>query len=209
MFTESTSKDSVRQDSSMKLAGRPNLASASAQKGAERRGLNGNVIESRLGDPLPIRGAENFRKEASARIGKERLPSAGIGLLVFLAFAVPFGLLLYGARSSPQWMDIYRQARWAGVGAPYLIVVIEGFRESSLRGLFCLIFPPYLLWHALTRMESYWRQSLVLGALALLAAEYVWFRDISLVEGAGVAVSRGIESVSGLIRRAGEAGDLK
>ncbi len=192
-----------------RAGGRPSLSPVNIARGGPRRDLKGDVIETRAAaDPMPVRGVENFRKQAASRVGKEGLPSAILGWIVFLVFAVPFGLLLFGARTSPQWMDIHRQARWGGVAVPFLIVVIEGFRESSWRGLLCF-FPPYLLWHALTRVESYWRQSLVMGALALLMSEYFLLKDVSMVAEIGASVSRGIESVSGLIRRAGEAGDLK
>jgi hypothetical protein len=72
--------------------------------------------------------------------------------------------------------------------------------------MLCLLVPLYLVWYAITRVESYWRQALVLSALALLIAEYAWLRERSVITITSEVVHRFIEYVGASIRRAGEAG---
>lgn len=173
-------------------------------------GLNGQPIAHREGEAAVRQvGVTRTRAEAAARLRREHLPSMGLGLLVFLLYGAPLAALLYASRTSSRWQDVYLQLRWTALALPFVVVVVEGFRESRWRGFLCLLFPPYFLWHALTRVESYWRQTLVLGGLALLAAEYIWFNDISVVVRAEARVARGIERVGHLIYRPGDAGELR
>ena len=171
----------------------------------ERSSLLGQAIEARTSDrTVPI--LAGARLGAAEAMKSARTHSPLVGFLVFLLVAAPVVGLLYLSRDDESWRAIHRIARWAVLGIPLLLVLAEAFHETTLQGLLCLFLPAYVVWYALTRVDKYWLQSLACGALLLLGLEYWWLREEALVVLAGDGANRFFDSVSGLIRRAGEAG---
>ncbi len=148
-------------------------------------------------------GARLFAATGTERV---RTSSSMSGLIVFLVVG---GLSVGGAwyvRDSAEWRDVYYLWRWGLLAVSALIVIVDAFREGAGHGLLCLCFPPYLVWYAMTRVESYWIQAVVGGALALLIADFFWLSNHSIVSITSKVVEQFIDGVGDVIHRAGEAG---
>jgi hypothetical protein len=156
------------------------------------------------GSAAPIQaGARLF---AATEADRARSPSLVLGLVVLLLVGGAAVGGTWYVREHGEWRDVFLAARWFVLGVPALLVCLEAFQESAAQGMLCLLVPLYLVWYAITRVESYWRQALVLSALALLIAEYAWLRERSVITITSEVVHRFIEYVGASIRRAGEAG---
>ncbi len=98
----------------------------------------------------------------------------------------------------------YLAGRWVLLAAGVGLVLADAFREGTGKGLLGLFFPPYLLVYALTHVESYWRRSLLLGAVMGLLAEVHFLPAQSLLLRGQSRIDQGIEWIGGHVKRAGE-----
>jgi len=144
------------------------------------------------------------RVTARQALQKQRGPRTWIGPLALALYAAPMALLFWQAIRSPEWVSTYVAARWAALGAPWLLVTVEALREGVLPGLGCLLVPGYVVAYSLRRVERAWMRYLILGALALLAAEYVWWRDRSVVTAIVARADALNNRITLLLKRAGE-----
>ena len=83
-----------------------------------------------------------------------------------------------------------------GVG---LWVIVDAWTESYAHGLGTLLFPPYLLLYAISRVDSYVLRALVFGSLAGLVGEALLIPGDSMIMQAGPALQELIENVDGAI----------
>lgn len=139
----------------------------------------------------------------AARRSLEKLPPSPlwISLLVLFVYTVPLAVLLWGAIEGLTWGRLWILVRAYALLLPWLLITVEAFREGFLYSLGCLIVPGYVVVYSLRRVERAWMRYLILGALFLMTAEYLWWHDQSVV----VAISRRsdafIERVAQELRR--------
>ena len=151
--------------------------------------------------PTPL---EQRRATALAEEETIRHSSRFVGVLVFL--------LAGGLAAGGQWLaagndgvrEFYLYARYGLLAAAASGVLYEAFRESMSQGVLCLVVPAYIVFYALSHVESYWRQGLFLAAVGLLGAELHFVHDHSLLVSAQKTSEKWIRGVSGLINRAGD-----
>lgn len=124
--------------------------------------------------------------------------------LAVAAYVAALAWLFRRAVREPEGAALYVAVRWAAVALPWLMVAVVAMQESLLQGLGCLLIPGYVVLYSMRRVEQTWLRYLVLAAIALLAAEYAWWRERSIV----LWVSRGVDEFiaggSRLLQRAGE-----
>lgn len=124
-----------------------------------------------------------------------------------LCFAAVAGILGYYLMHWQQYEGYLQYYIWArnilGLGTTILIMVIA-YHDAIGHGAVCLVFPPYMLWYAWTRLESYALRGLFFGVVAVLFAEIYYMPEyavaIHLQEFLGGVVS----TVDGLIERAAD-----
>ena len=188
----------------------PAMEAAQASSGLRvRRRTQADAVSVR-GDPLPTGAVGHAEAErvipnavADPKAGRSPWPRV-IGVLVFLLTAALFIGPQFLADGHPAVRDAYLSMRYGAWALVWLIVVIDAWREGTFYGLGSLLFPPYALAYAVSRMESYWAKALVFATLIALAAELHFLGADASVHRMGAAVERGIVSVGNLIERAGD-----
>jgi len=139
---------------------------------------------------------------------KTRLKSPSSFLLGLLAFIVFGGLLValqYYGRDDRKILEIYRTVRLFALGLGYLIVLIDAFMESQVSGFLALLFPPYLIYYALVRLDSFWRQGLFMAVVLMLAAEMYFMKDDAIITHSNRFVQKKIDYVSEQLDKAGKS----
>ena len=81
-------------------------------------------------------------------------------------------------------------------------VIVDAWSEGYAHGLGTMLFPPYLLLYAISRVDSYVLRALVFGSLAGLVGEALLIPGDSLIMQAGPSFQGLMENVDGLIQSA-------
>jgi ribosomal protein S27E len=135
----------------------------------------------------------------------ERRPSLLAGILVFLALGGAILAAQYVAGDRADVRAGYLTGRWVLLGAAFLLAILDAFYESQVKGFLCLFIPFYIVFHVVSSMDSFWKQSVFFSAMLLLGTELYFLPDEALLKAAEARVNRSIEQVGHLIERAGEA----
>jgi len=168
--------------------------------------LDGRPPEPRATAPMV---SHPGRQAARSALRKRRPPATWLGPLALAVYAVPMGLLLRAAIRDDTWVRHYLIARYVALAAPWLLVTVEALREGLFYGMGCLFIPGYIVVYSLRRVERAWMRYLILGALALLAAEYFWWHDRSVVAWLAGEAQAFNSRVRLLLKRAGDPEYLK
>lgn len=140
--------------------------------------------------------------------GKGR--AGGIGRWGFLLSLLFFSALLVAPQAFlaryPALEPVYLPGRFAALAAVALMILVDAFRDSAAQGLLCLFAPLYVVYYSLSRVESYWRQGIVVAVLLMIGAELFFLPERAMVTGFRDWTSDRIESVSRAIRWAGDGG---
>lgn len=119
-----------------------------------------------------------------------------------ISFILSAGLLVgfqVMAQGDAKLTEIYVWVRYAVLAFIMIWVVSDAFRDGILHGVACVVFPPYLPFYALSRVESYWRTGLLIGTLLALCAELYYMKSDSLFRQMNTGLNELIEYVSALI----------
>lgn len=141
------------------------------------------------------------REAARRSLEKVETSPLWTSLLVLFAYTAPLAVLLWGAIHGRAFGRAWVSVRVYVLLLPWLLITFEAFREGILYALACLVVPGYVVVYSLRRVEKAWMRYLILGALFLLMAEYLWWRDRSVVVGISHASDAFIERVAEELRR--------
>jgi hypothetical protein len=161
--------------------------------------------------PVLSQGVGQEAESAAALAGvyrereKPKSYHALAGWSIFLALLAALVLMQYAIAQGAPFLEPYRWVRGIGAAVVYLLVLLLAFEDALGHGLASLLFPPYALYYALTRVESFWVRGLFLAMFFGLAAELYFIRDESILVIAQNAVNEIIQGGEGAIQRAGEA----
>lgn len=136
---------------------------------------------------------------------KPKSPSSFLlGLLLFIVLGgILLGLQYYG-RTDQKLGTIYSIVRLAALGLGFLLVVVDAFMEGQIPGFLALLFPPYLAYYALVRLDSFWRQGIFLAVVLMLAAEMYFMKNDALITHANRYIQKKIDYVSEQLDKAGK-----
>lgn len=144
------------------------------------------------------------RVAARQKLQKQRGPRTWAGPVALAVYSAALAFLFWQAIHRPEWVSTYLAVRWVALGLPWLLVTVAALQEGLLPGLGCLFLPGYVVLYSLRRVEYAWMRYLILGALALLAAEYVWWHDQSVVVWVSAQTDAFNNRVMLLLKRAGD-----
>lgn len=126
------------------------------------------------------------------------LVSGSVFLLVS-GLMVAFQLFAPGLKA---YVHVYAAARSFLALTATLLIAYNAAQDGFLRGLLCLVFPPYLLLYATGQEESDWLRGLFLGILLGVCAEAFLLPERSLILALGPAFHGLVEQVQGWIQTA-------
>jgi hypothetical protein len=124
-----------------------------------------------------------------------------------VCFGAVAGIMGYFLMHWQQYQGYLQYYLWArnilALGTIVLILVIA-YHDAIGHGAVCLVFPPYMLWYAWTRLESYALRGLFFGIIAVLAAEVYYMPEYSVGLKIQEIAGNLVTTVDGLIERAAE-----
>ncbi len=145
---------------------------------------------------------------------KIKRPSFFLGSMVFLTLFI----ILVGAQylSHPsgyayairiglnpnQIHNTYMWLRYVTLALGAMLILIDAFMESQFQGALCLI-PPYMIWYALTRVGSPWKQGTFIAIVAMLVAEMYFLRPEAILTHVSQKVNASITYVEKALHDAG------
>lgn len=125
------------------------------------------------------------------------------GIMVFLFVT---GLMVgyqWQAARFADFLPFYTWSRNIMVLVAFWLVVADAFQSGLLQAALCVFLPPYTIVYATSRLTSYILRGLFLAALVVLAAELYFIPEESVALALQGVLAGFIESVDGLILRAG------
>jgi hypothetical protein len=125
-----------------------------------------------------------------------------LAFLVFTAFMVWFQSTL---QHDSGLLTTYNWVRGISFGLIYLLVVVVAFEDHLWQGLLVLVFPPYCLYYALIRLDTYLLRNLFLAMVVSTVAEMHFIPEHALITHAQNGVNEFIRTVEGMIQSAGDA----
>jgi hypothetical protein len=137
---------------------------------------------------------------------KAKSPSSFLlGLVVFIIFGGGLVACQYYGRTDPKIMKYYMVFRLPALALGSLAVVFDAFMEGQISGFLTLLIPPYLVYYAFARVESYWRQALFLSVVLMLGAELYFIRNDAILTHCNSFLNNQIEAVGNQLDKAGNA----
>lgn len=100
------------------------------------------------------------------------------------------------------WADAYLWARYGLLATGLLLVLYDAFRDTILQGLLCLFLPMYILFYALSRVESYWRIGFFIGVAIGIGAELYFMPGEAILTAMNHVADGFIQRVAGWIQGA-------
>jgi hypothetical protein len=128
----------------------------------------------------------------------------------YLTFLVTCGTLVglqYMLKQRPDLMETYEWARigFSAIGSVLLLVV--AFEDSTFQGLLCLL-PPYAVYYAAVRLETYWIQGIFMGVIVALCCELHFMPRQAVITRAQINTEIFIKEVAGQIDKASQKPDM-
>ena len=159
---------------------------------------------------------EEHEEQAKSSGGKKRrrrrtrAPSSL--LLGFILFLLVGGLLVgaqYCIESGTKVADIdipgiYSWLRILFIAVAAILVVIDAFRDGQFTGFLALLFPPYLIFYALAKMDSFWRQGLFIAVMVALGMELHFMKEDAIITHCDNFIQERIDFVSDSFERVRE-----
>ena len=105
----------------------------------------------------------------------------------------------------PQLAGTYKWVRLGIVPVVWIWTMVLAFREGYLPGFLCLLLPPYLLYYAFSRVESYPLRGTFFAVVLALGAEVYFMPDNAWALMAQDWTRRLADGGQGLIKDAGES----
>ena len=125
-------------------------------------------------------------------------------ILGFLLVAGTMGYFLMHVDQYRGYLQYYIWGRNIVFLGTSLLIIIIAYHDSIGHGAVALLFPPYMLWYAWTRLESYLLKGLFYGIVAVLIAEVYYLREDAIATHVQHFASEFVTTVDGLIERAAE-----
>ena len=122
-------------------------------------------------------------------------------IMVFLIGGSMCGLL-YGMQAHTEMLGYYKWVRNIAGPIIYVLLLVVAYRDTTMQGIFCLLFPPYAVYYAFTRADSYILRGAVLGLLIGLGVEAYYLGDASVVAQVQVYVNNVVQGGESLIDQA-------
>jgi hypothetical protein len=124
-----------------------------------------------------------------------------------VCFALVAGLGGYFLTHVNQYQNYLQYYVWARnilfLGTILLVLVIA-YHDSMWFTAVSIVFPPYMLWYAWTRLESFALKGLFFGIIAVLVAEVYYLRDYAIATHVQQFLGEVVVTVDDLIERAAE-----
>jgi hypothetical protein len=139
---------------------------SSARRGVSRTGIRARVA----GNKKRLKA----KKRARNRMEKDKTfsPLQGIaGLALILALA-GWSLEQLQVESGVIGFSEYHRGRIVLLVSAYVLVLISAFQISAIQGLFCTLFPPYMIYFVFVPMESSALKGVVIGLGIFIAVEH-------------------------------------
>jgi hypothetical protein len=139
---------------------------SSARRGVSRTGIRARVA----GNKKRLKA----KKRARNRMEKDKTfsPLQGIaGLALILALA-GWSLEQLQVESGVIGFSEYHRGRIVLLVSAYVLVLISAFQISAIQGLFCALFPPYMIYFVFVPMESSALKGVIIGLGIFIVVEH-------------------------------------
>lgn len=174
----------------------------------ERLSLRGNDQRD-VAPPRPPDVEDVSRASSLEEVYKPREPERKghpvLGLLTFLVLAALFLWLQTQVQQDQTMLTTYNWFRGIVGGLVYLLVLVVAFEDHLWQGLLSLIFPPYCLYYALGRLDSYVLRSAFFALVVGIGAELYFIPEHAALTLAQERVNSMISGGEQMIQRAGDA----
>ena len=124
-----------------------------------------------------------------------------------LGFAAVAGLMGYFLMHWQQYEGYLQYYIWGRniifLGTSLLILVIA-YHDSIGFGAVCIVFPPFMVWYAWTRLESHLLRGVFFGIVAVLVAEVYYLPEYAIALHVQHFLGELVVTIDGLIERAAE-----
>ncbi len=197
--------------------------SLTTEGAVERKKLSLRSMSSEDGEKVTLRGAEKGAKEKprpsdhseesttaphkkdATRVRLKSPSSFILGLLVFILLTALLVGLQYFGQTDAELREIYSLVRLVALALAYLAVLIDAFREGQVPGFLALLFPPYLIYYAIAKLDSFWRQGVFFAVIVMLGAELHFMKDDAAVIHFNKFIKSKIDYVSDQLDKAGKS----
>lgn len=125
--------------------------------------------------------------------------------MVFVILTAVFIGFQSAVREDAALLSNYNWFRGILAGLIYLLVVMTAFEDSVWQGLLSLVIPPYCIFYALVRLDSYMLRNLFLAVIVAFCAELYFIPENAFITHVQNGMSAFIRSIEGMIQRAGDA----
>lgn len=195
-------------------------ASLASENKVERKKLQLRKMEEGEDGKATLRGAADSKKtklpeqpdsdtgpkkKDPARTRSNKPASFLLGIFTFIVVAAGLVGLQYAAQDDPKLMEIYRYVRLGALALAYLVVVVNAFIDGQISGFLALLLPPYTIYYALGKLDSFWSQGLFFAVVIMLAAEMYFMRGDALITHCNNYLQQQIDNVSQQLDKAGNA----
>jgi hypothetical protein len=152
---------------------------------------------------------EEFGSNPLADVYKKEKEQKSVNVLIsWLAFLALAGLLVFlqtVVQKDPGMLGVYNWIRGISAGLIYLLVIVVAFEDHLWQGLLALVFLPYCLYYALIRLDARILRNLFLAVVVAFIAELKFIPEDAAITYAQTSVTTTINSLEGMIQRAGDA----
>lgn len=125
-------------------------------------------------------------------------------VLAFTAVAGLFGYFLMNFQQYQDYLQYYLWARNILFAGSTILVLVIAYQDSIGFGAACVVFPPFMLWYAWTRLESFFLRGLFLGIIAVLAAEVYYLPEHAIATHVQHVLGEVVTKVDHLIKHAAD-----
>ena len=132
-------------------------------------------------------------------------PSFIIGMFLFVLCTCLFVGFQYMAVQNNQYMSIYLNARYVVIAIASLLILYEAWCDSHVKCILCIIVPMYIVFYALSHVDTFWRQGIFLAMLAMLGAEMYFLPEDAVFTIVSIFVNDRIKDVADALENAGAA----
>lgn len=181
-------------------------AAASGRKKLRIRDMSSEESKNTTlrGTPLHPEQEEQEKSSGDKKKRKRRTKAPSSLLLGCILFVLVGGLLVgaqYCIESGTKVADIdipgiYSWLRLAFLAVAAVLVIVEAFRDGQFVGFLALIFPPYLIYYALAKMDSFWRQGIFVAVMVALGMELHFIKEDAIITHCDNFIQERIDSVS-------------
>jgi hypothetical protein len=136
-----------------------------------RRGVGKTGIQARVaGNKKRLKA----KKRARNRMEKDKTfsPLQGIAGLALILVLAGWSLEQLQVESGLIGFSEYHRGRVVLLVSAYVLVLVSAFQISTIQGLFCTLFPPYMIYFICVPMESSALKGVIIGLGIFIAMEH-------------------------------------